>query len=755
LLFFQNSARIGLRHLCVVAVLFLFPPSGRAWEILLEAERAGETIPPAHILTERGAHGGTCVRMSSPDAPAILQDSASLRGEIRFEVELPRAAEYVLWVRLEWHCTCSRALSIVASRTDLSIGKSPETGISDYAEPGVWHWVSYGPFEFESGRQTVGILQKGHLTLVDAICLTDDFAFRPPGYEESSRIPAVFENDASLWRKRGDGLFSQSPSAAEWNHFELNVLFDFRPGQLNLAADAVGVCHLSGIEIEVLCSPQEGEGWSVTLTRRDRNGARVLGRKTVVPNQGFFQSLRLVRLNGLLSVAVNGVPLFEMADEPSSPGTIAVLSSSTAETVFRRFEIRALQAFEETFTQGDTAWETLLGRWKPVSLSPESTRLASSYMACSSEANLCLSPFNLGESYTFETKINLPAEGYAGVALDVLDRDNWLAVVLNEDRSRSPRSSTVAFLQAEESSIRSLWSRPVSTEPGAWRDLSVTREEHCVRVSVDGGVGAVLEKPSWNGGTGLGLVASGGSHALFSAPGARDFAGSWEREYLFEPENGPASLTHWFQREGVFTFNPHPAYLRCRPAAGHDCFELRLWRPLPPRFEVAVDYDDDREGEISVEETSDGLEDLPDLSLPPLPGGLRLGLGFRVLDKGKEEPLAEYRFAVDGRDMRDMVVFRNGERINQVSTPPTADPRERTLFAKIDAPETGAGVGETVFATQNEPALAREGAFVQPFLFADGMEAGADVKVRSISIRETPTSLPGTDTAPAEFPQDR
>jgi len=701
-----------------------------------EAETDAEVVPPAAVLSLFGASGGKCVCISAPDAVRMVRESEERRGSVVFRPTLDRPGDYFLWVRLRWHCQCSRVLSLRTSGQLRSDSRSEAGVLVDPEPPGTWRWICHGPFFFPSGPQTIAFSQRGHLALIDSIALTTDPDFKPPGFTEPNEALKI-EAASEEWRAIDGGLFIQTPSEREWSSFLAEVVFDFRPGSLSAAKDSVGVqfaVQPDGACYRLLCSPTERESeWSVDLRRGTESILVATGIADL--NRDYCQHLRVLRIGGRVVVSVNGVPALETTDNSLLvSGQIALLSTKPVFGAYEHLLVEPLSSYVETFAATETDWETLAGKWSVVApVNPDSNR-DGGYTAIADRMNLSLAPVAFGNEYRFEAKMLLAGEGYGGLAFDVLDGNNFMAFVYQENSASQEDKFQVRLLEFQESELRTVLEKPVRGRPGQWRDLSILHREGSISVSLDGDTPWLLPSPVSEGGKGIGLVASGNSHALFTSPRASDYVEGIDRQFLFEPDQGIQSLCHWLQEEGRFSLYPHPAVLMCQAQPGRRDFALALRRRLPPRFETTVAL---WERGADPANRNRVVEDaLPPIALPVLPGDPRLGIGFRLGKPGDEAGQTEYRMSVDLRDMCDLAVFRDGEKVTPESPVGTGDRMERRLFLRLSGGWIEAGVRGGVHTRIGDlPSLGPD-LSAQVFFFAENLEEGQRIDIEEMTVRE-------------------
>ena len=732
-----TSGRSLLQIVCLLLLSFpLFAEDSRT--LFLEADADAEVVPPAAVVPHIGANGGRCVCISAPNAPAMVTGSDSRRGQLVFRPNLVHAGDYRLWIRLQWHCICSRAVSLTTSGSYDPGFESDMEAVADYEPSNVWHWTSCGPISFATGQQTITFTQKGHLALFDSIILTAEPDYHPTGFTPSSE-PLKIEAASAEWRRVEDGLYLQFPSKREWDSFVAEMVCDFRTESPSAQNDRVGIqfgIQESGECCRFLCSRHTHEG-NVSLALLCQGAEPViLATGTAVLNRDFFQHFRFSRVGGRIVVWVNGVPAIEARDVRYPSGKIGLISGSPVFGAYEHLTVRSLSEYEDTFADPEATWESLRGKWKAVSLESIAPDAGGGYAAIGEDTNLALSPFAVGDECFVTVKVRLAETGYGGLAFDVSDDRNFMALVLQEDSDLQRNKAQARLLRFKDSGTQTLWEGTYEGIVGQWRDISLLWRDGFVEVSVDEDKRWVVPASLTNTerGRGLGLVASGGSGAVFASPKAHDHVEGVNWQFLFEPDRCIQSLCHWAQEEGRFSLFPYYAQLRCEPLPGQRDFALTLRRRLPPGFETSIDFHES--GTDPNESTRLPDDGLPEVVLPVLPGDPRVGIGIRMAKPGDETGRTEYRISVDLREMRDLAVFRNGEKVPPASPLGFGDRTEESLFLRFSGQKIEAGVRGGVHARIADLPPMDPSTEVQVFFFAENIEEGRRIDVQRIVVRE-------------------
>ncbi len=718
-----------------------------AWDTLIDSTDASQVLLPAHREEIRGARNGEALVIGGAASPVMLVSASAIGreglGEIAFEVEVPKDDTYHLWVRLQWHCDCSRAIELLTSAETFEIDErfrgSYSAVLTSRQAPRVWHWVHAGSGQFGDGEQTVSLLQRGHMAAVDTIALTNDSKFTPPGYLDRA-LPFRMEEPAQEWLRDEDGHYYQWIGDQEWSSFQVSGTLRIPDTEKGEESCAVGVGLSSGVDglgYELLLTRSQDGPVSACLCRvEESGGVTVLGEHRVAGRER-WHGIRITRTTDSLEAAIDGLAFCAIREPGGGSARLKLISEEKAAFDCRDLEIRSVPDFTELFMASSSPWEALSGQWRIAS--PETGEANGGLFIGSGQAGgVALAPWKLGPRWTFSVHVR-PVQGYAGVALDVEDQDNFWALQLGSPPDGSAGGqSLVVFRRAGDVSEK-IWSCPVDGRVGQWHELIVLRSPQALGFSVDGQPPHFFRYTGWDDAGTVGLIVSPGSTGTFASVRAHY---AWTRPedlYVFNPETDSLALSHWQQKAGMFVFMEHPALLHAFPADDGSPVRLELRRPVPTDVEVVVVLQGgDRSvssGSLTTFESADSGLDLP---FPVtevtalMPDAPRVAIALLI----ESEPPVEYLAAINWPGMQHLTISRNGTEIAHATRRGAAELLESQLYFRMKSDLLQAGLKGGLEVKCRDPWLAAQDVPRRAALCAQNLNSAQGLKIIEIAVTE-------------------
>jgi hypothetical protein len=664
------------------------------WQILREAEQADAVVAPAHVVPNPQARQGSCVMLSEGGASvrntlrALGPEGGEKSGELDFDFEVPKAGQYRVWMRAQWHCVCANSFYLLTTGTAETLKENPKEAHEDQAEPyrvkvsvppRTWRWLPAATCEFAAGKQKLRIVQAGHEALIDAVMVTADPNEQPPGYEDQSRT-CVFElGKETAWKKSSDGGRVCPLGASDWADFQLDFL---TPADLKAAGNGVwGVSFAgqpNGTCYKVLFT---GSGKVELLLVENGKGRSLASKECGTLDPGESHWVRVVRLGDGVSVAVDGSERLAVADNTLGGGAVALVAEKRAGYDFQGLRLTPLKNYLEHFQAGMDDWKTLEGNWRAVQAGEQGE------MSCMGSAPnstaLIVPAWDLGGEYTLNAPIQLSGEGAAGFAFDVRDSAHYHALLLQWGNGRKVEAQ---ILNVAETKRDVLLTRTVDVDPRQWHTLRLTRRSDLAIAQVDAIELGKCRIPGSNESGRVGLVVAPGGAGLFGAVSGRSLAEPGNRDFLVEGVEAPITLCQWKTVEGSARVQGHPAVVFLSAAREGE----------RPRFELRRET----QGDVRLEATffkygsaaaapADSPGAIPGVVLPPLPEAPRVGIVFNRQEAGEK---VEYALLSDWEGMREVILERNGKILKRACTAKARHPEGYKLFLQLQGNELSGGV---------------------------------------------------------------
>lgn len=631
-----------------------------AQTINIEVEKCAGITPPARVVSVSGASGGQAIEMSAPDAPEVIEDSrqrpldVSL-GEVVADFDVPKAARYYLWVRVQWHCVCSRAVSFstTASTFELSpeLKNANDLVVRSYQNARLWHWLRIGEAEFGEGPQSITFTQRGHLTLVDCMAISSDPAYLPPGYTRVSRCVNVAEASPE-WVADNRGRSIQHIDSDEWHDFQFTVSM-----KLPVSATGSGT-QRAGVGF---CSQPDGSGYELLVERTSE--ATVLirlcsvtaGTETEVfaaaatDSPELWHSIEVVKIGDEVATFFDGCVVRKIRDGTYAGGTIRMIAEGTPAVVYEDAEIKEVAAYREIFNDGLGGWKMLGGAWNNTAMD-SGTDAGGSLLGEASAGGVALPPWALGGCFTAGVKVRVMS-GFAGIAFDLDNDSNFTALVVKNDVAPGSEKF-IKLLKRENGAEREICSYAAGSSDDQWNSFMVQKQEDSVCLFLDGEQYWRIEE-SGPGGK-IGLFANG--TASFCSFDAMEYADRGSQRFLFEEAADSRSLSYWRQKAGSFSFQHHPDLLIARPCPENGAIELEFRQSITNDFQVIATFSRQAFGEFRRQSNSAG--DFPDIPMPVLPDDPRIGIRI-----SSGELPETYEASIDYGTCGHFVLTHNGEAI--------------------------------------------------------------------------------------------
>jgi len=704
---------------------------------LLEAEEGSEITFPAVVVEKDGSRGGKCVQMGDDAAPTLQsKDSKASVGAVTFNLHIDEAATYYFWIRIQWHCYCSMELALSSTGSVMQEkSDSPQSAalITTLCRPRQWNWLQTHQIAFEKGAAQVRLEQRGHGTLIDTIALSTDAQYTPPDYTPLGEHVAMETVDLSTAERseRDDILLPLSNRS--WGDFCLEAVLGIsKPSSSGGLIPKVGfmIRPEDGSEARLLSFHWDGGETLVSeLIKKEGEDSVVLARNSLILGQEPLHSISFWQEGRRAILNVDGIPALNCVESIFPASKVSFFAENESNPQLREMTLSEVWAIEEYFAEGLGEWRRCGGTWQhlPESASSEGAGL----IGHDASMGLLLAPWQPVGTLNLRTKVKLLNKGKAGIGFRVDNPEGLYAVVLALPEPSAGRPC-LEMIRSDSGSAQVLRTFTLESDPGQWHELSLQYAPPCVKLGLDGKEMTLLESHEWIGQVSPGLVVLGGGTGLFSSLVASQRVDFLREEYFFEPFCDDRALSHWHRREGKFTLVGHPAVLRIEPVSekgGNALLEYK--RAAPRHFEFSADF-------ISRAELPDsGDELLSAISMPSLPGDSQIGLELRL--EGTR-PVA-YRVSLDKRQMRDVVVTRDGERVaHRMASTPASDGMRR-LYLRVEDGRLVTGVSGLVELSVPDVRLNTHEGPRRIFLFAESLEPSTSVSVHCIRVAETPEPL--------------
>jgi len=708
--------------------------------LILQAEDATRIVSPASRRQCEGALGGEAVMMGA-DEP-----TAARRGEIVFDVDIAEDGQYSLWLRVQWHCTCARSIQLLTSAESIaSAGSVPSfsnTPLSSSHPPRTWIWVSGMKLTFKAGRQTITLIQKEHLTLVDAIALSNDPDYLPPGFRPDER---TFESQQleGDWGRLGDGRSRIFLTDSEWRHFKLDVALGLSRNASDGFPGSNGVLFcLQQAKNGYECALRRGEDGNLNVTLfRLADGKRVLlAKRAVADTENLTHALRLVRLAEEIRICLNGISVICLRDSTFDGGPLAFVADVERNEAFKDIAIRSLQAHVVHSWEETTDWTDVSGIWHPVSAFDD-TKKMSPCMGMGETGAIRLAPWSISDRFGFRAQMKLE-EGSGGVCFDFRDSRNYSALVLGPGDKSNGSACAVSLLESKDGASRLVWEQPVRLDPSQWHALELQVQPGSVGVHLNGSFVRTLPFTCTHSASSIGLFSGKASAVAFAEVYACDEIPADDMHYIFEPWCDDFAQAHWRHVAGTSRLVSHPAYFEIRPTESDG--EILIERRAPLSGDFVAEVFLQRDEAVVRANTLGGQEDVPLARLPVLPGGARFGLRIR----DHSDPSVELIISADRGGMGDLRIDRNGDTLAQESASSANISTHPSLMVSIRGNRIVASIDELVEASTEFEAMEAPRNW-EIALWGEHMDPVHPLNITEIRLRNL-SCLSGWDSAEIE-----
>lgn len=737
--FSRGGTRCVLKSLLLMIIGLMVGNSIKAesaWQTLIEAETM-DIAAPAHVRSVVGARDDLCVMISDADAKEYDQLGLRRKGELSLSPTIPHQGVYHLWVRLQWHCTCNRHMTVQTTGRHVSSEDdhraSPNTPVTSFRHPGIWHWINIGSYEFDAGAQYVRFIQGGHRTLIDSIAISDDKEFRPPGYIGEIDRETFYQVEPKVFGPSTSYL-SHKLGERNWDDFRLNMVVSMLGHKEEYADGYLGVRfnlrpNDEGYLLSVQRKQNDALTWRLGRTGSSSGNALVEQQESITAGVG--HSVMIQKIGREIDVQVDGVALFSTIDEMSVSGRIEVVANNVGPFSVEEVEIETLHQYEEHFLGGSSQWREFSGSWSTVSPNPIDS-VGRAYLVRGKEGGLSVSPWPVGNSFRFETRLKILGPGTAGIAFGILDDNNFQALTLAGGNSEK-QDLNISLISVRAGTVEELWSTSIEGTIQQWHHLTLEKYLSRVNVIFDARPMATFYDQIWSDHGAVGLMVLGDTTAMFTSTKANDAILGEQELYLFEPETDSRSLSHWKQKKGKFALLRHPALLSMQPEQGQTTAALEFRRTISKNAEIELHLSDRKPTRIKPEADPR----LPELELPVFPDAPRVGIRA-TLEGGKE---TEFTVMTDNATMRELVLARDGQVLVRYTHPGPISNNERILQLRIDHGFLTAGIlggAQTKLPLGPLPEKAR----FRLTLVGENLRADKAVEISRILVRDLQNSLP-------------
>lgn len=554
--------------------------------------------------------------------------------------------------------------------------------------PGAWQWLLLGAYLFETGPQKMEFVQRGHATMIDRFVLTSDADFRPPGFMREKEVFRLSHNPPS-WRTAANAEEVFAVGNQEWTAFVMDVTLDvpkWDPANPDCLV-GVGFCVKSNRDAYRLdLSRGQDGGLAASLLRCESDTSHVLAKAEGLDGSGYPHALRIVRAGERILVTLEGATLFDVNDGTFASGQIEIIAHHVRNCHFQDLEVANITHYEEVFVAGRSLnWRALEGEWRILE-GESAGELGVAYVGFNETMGLSVSPWSLEGLYEFATTLQLMDCGWAGIAFDIKDKENFSALVLRANDRKAPQEAMGAgILRIENGETRWLWSRSLGGRPGQWYRLKLVKCADVVSAWADSECLGRFRYAGRADAASTGLVVRG--VAAFADPTITDVVPDVDNHFGFEPETDSRALSRWHQCKGVFAPAGHPAQLICKAEPGQTDMLLRLRKTLPGNLEVTVDLSREAEGLPLWEPLGNDPVGVP---LPTLPNDARIGIALRFMNPDQRGH--EYRISFDERSLQDLRVSRDGEEIARVDFKGAVNGLARKFYVRVEDDKLTAAV---------------------------------------------------------------
>jgi hypothetical protein len=656
------DARFAYMLVCLVSAPSFSCPE--AWTTILEAEKA-EIIAPAKTLSAIDARQGRCVQMTSEAAVTentiLSRDTGRKHGAILFRHSIPAPGRYAFWARLKWHCSCSKRLKIDTSSTTFSPSNGESEGVAEknrilvsYAQPREWTWMKLGIGQFgEAGQHQLRVLPIGHMLQLDALAISDDLDYRPPGMSELEDGVYLEEIQEANWTRQGEDLEATEVGAHGWGNFRLDFVA------------RLGAATIGGKYRVALCEQLDGSAYILDMdVQSDRKVSVAFGYRhgdeytplipSVTLDAGSARAnVTIAKTNSDFLIGLNGTEVVRLRDDRLPSGKTVLFKSRSSALDYAEIECCRLASWLEVFGGQESTWDTSGGTWKVVAEQGDDS--PDGYMAHASDSAYSLPPWPVSDAFHMNVELKLLA-GTAGTLLGLTEDGSYWGVLVGEG-SNSDEGETIRVVRVDGDGTKTLWSAPIASETGQWNRMGLTVNPGYALIAWNGERLGLLHSTEWSAGLPVGLCLGNESAAVFGRIEINELPGFPKNQQLFEPRGDESSFAQWEVESGSGRLKGHPAELQIAPSPEHGDATLTLHRILMSDTRIALIAS--RRNTNSNGSRDSELLSRVEIPLPSLPGDTRIGLRFNPVDPARSTHTAW----IDYPKMTHLTMTRDGEQI--------------------------------------------------------------------------------------------
>ena len=609
---------------CFLCLLFAaVDVKAESWSVVLEAEDA-QITHPARAIPANGARQGNSVMMSTVNAVnKSYNDSKEEYGRITFRHELPSSGDYFCWGRIKWHCTCSRRFKVDTTSNDFRHGKGGT--IESYAPPREWVWMRLGSGFFESGINEIAILPAGHMIQVDALTISSDPEYTPPGFTDSKEAIFFEKSTEVVWKQEKNGMESYILEGGEWMNFQLDFAVPI-PSSLNEVQYTVNICEQTeGSTYALHLNKNVSEKLTLTFEYQENEEHIPLLPPIELESSSDWVSLTIVKFDTQIRLGVNGVIVGTVHDDKLPAGTTRFLTSSAQKLGFEEVGMRRLNSWVEIFNEHTSLWRPSGGQWKLATYQGGSEALG--YIGHTDIRAYNIAPWTIGDAYKMTVDVNV-LNGSGGVAFNIIDDKNYWAVSIpSEAVEQLERAIRLIHLVDGMSEV--VWEFPMLVEGNQWHKLELDKGIGTLLITLNSEPIATLKHQDWTTILPVGLYLNSKSTAQWGTIEVRNLVQFPRESLIFEPYCDNTSLSQWEVQAGSTHLNGHPAILVVKSDAEQEHTKMTLQRTVPSNSRIALSLS---RPNVTINSTSGELGAFTsDIPLPPLPGEPRIGLYFEPI----------------------------------------------------------------------------------------------------------------------------
>lgn len=659
---------------CAVGLLAL-SVSGMAtdWSQVYQVEDADVTLP-AEIIEEHNAIGGKCVRMSSltarelayeddrhPAERAVVVPVGAVdrlrRGTATLAVESPVSGQYWIWCRVRWQNTCSRQLNLDLIVPAPDVGAEPRVleriQITSAAFPQQWHWLRLGQWDLPEGRTLLQFVQNGHLALADAVAISTNEGYTPPGYLmpgaerrlEGPPSEAVEKNGVTRWEL----------CATDASRYEIGVTIDLSKTAAQSGRAGIRLDGEHAQPYELLLSQDHDGGLSLVLEEEAEDAVKTLLHWRHPEPAGSFHSLVIAVDTESIGFAMDGYPPVHAQASTANLDRIHLIGDSRDGFVWQEFYLNPLQSYVEVFSDGLQEWKQLSGSFRRVDFA-DGTDGMGALLASGAPMGILAAPWTLREPFRVAAQVRPLDSEVCGLVFGDWQFSESQRVVL---KPFTGPEGTLALIESRRDGDTLVWEAGQEIAEAGWSQLDIDHVDGRITVISPSVEQALQQSSPRCFPTKIGLFVGEGS-ALFGRIEASEMVNWTSNTGLFEPECAGKSFSYWYPKAGAFEFLGHPAVVRMqRDPSGQDPF-VSFRHPLGNDYCIRLSF-----GRFVQFPDLPGIEERLGVSPVRLPM-LRDDAMIRLIFEGRNNDAdISYELWVDARDLRFFSLWQEGRIVAQ------------------------------------------------------------------------------------------